>query len=74
MINIGNMGKISVTVEVEHGNPNIGCQICKDGEVVTFESLSAEDKQRVVRAFAGGYGLFYGHIDIEEEASEVQIR
>lgn len=68
------MGKISVTVEVERGNPNIGYAIHKDGELVSFESLSVEDRERVVKAFAGGYGLFYGHIDIEEESSEVQMR
>lgn len=68
------MGKISVTVEVERGNPNIGYTIHKDGELVSFESLSVEDRERVVKAFAGGYGLFYGHIDIEEESSEVQMR
>ena len=51
-----------------------GTKTVINGETITWESMSLDERQRVVNAFAGGYGLFAGFIDVEQEASEVQLR
>ena len=61
-------------ITIERGNPNVGYSFEKDGETITWESMTLDERQKVVNAFAGGYGLFAGHIDVEQEASEVQLR
>lgn len=68
------MSMLTVTIDIEKGNPNVGYDFEKDGETITWESMSLDERQRVVNAFAGGYGLFAGFIDVEQEASEVQLR
>lgn len=68
------MNMMTVKIEIKRGNPNVGYSFEKDGETITWESMSLDEKQKVVNAFAGGYGLFAGHIDVEQEASEVQLR
>lgn len=65
---------MTVKITIERGNPNVGYGFEKDGEAITWEAMSLDERQKVVNAFAGGYGLFAGHIDVEQEASEVQLR
>lgn len=65
---------MTIKIEIERGNPNVEYGFEKDGEAITWESMSLDERQKVVNAFAGGYGLFAGHIDVEQEASEVQLR
>lgn len=68
------MSMLTVKIDIEKGNPNVGYGFEKDGKTITWESMSLDERQRVVNAFAGGYGLFAGFIDVEQEASEVQLR
>ena len=68
------MKTIKIEIDIERGNPNVGFAFYKDGEQVKWESLTNNERQKVVNAFAGGYGLFAGHIDIAQEANEVQLR
>lgn len=65
---------MTIKITIERGNPNVVYGFEKDGEAITWESMSLDERQKVVNAFAGGYGLFAGHIDVEQEASEVQLR
>lgn len=68
------MEKLEINIVIERGNPNVGFNFTKDGQIVRYEALDADERQKVVNALAGGYGLFAGRIDIEQEASEVQLR
>ena len=67
------MKTIKIEIDIERGNPNVGYTFTKDGEVTSWEALTTDERQKVVNAFAGGYGLFAGHIDIDEP-SKVQLR
>ena len=68
------MKTIKIEIDIERGNSNVGFAFYKDGDRVTWDSLTNDDRQKVVNAFAGGYGLFAGHIDVVQEANEVQLR
>lgn len=68
------MKTIKIEIDIERGNPNVGYAFQKDGQLVTWDELTSDERQKVVNAFAGGYGLFAGHIDIVQEANEVQLR
>lgn len=68
------MKTIKIEIDIERGNPNVGYSFYKDGELVAWDSLTNDDRQKIVNAFAGGYGLFAGHIDIAQETNEVQLR
>ena len=68
------MKTIKIEIDIERGNPNVGYSFYKDGELVAWDSMTNDDRQKIVNAFAGGYGLFAGHIDIAQEANEVQLR
>ena len=67
------MKKLEINIVIERGNPNVEFNFTKDGQIVRYEALDADERQKVVNAFAGGYGLFAGHIDIPQE-SNVQLR
>lgn len=67
------MKTIKIEIDIERGNPNVGYAFQKDGQLVTWDELTSDERQMVVNAFAGGYGLFAGHIDIRQE-SNVQLR
>lgn len=67
------MKTIKIEIDIERGNPNVGYAFQKDGQLVTWDELTSDERQEVVNAFAGGYGLFAGHIDISQE-SNVQLR
>lgn len=69
------MEKLEINAVIERGNPNVLYQFMKDGEVVTWDNLTVDDRRMIVSAFAGGYGLFSGHIGYYEESEkEVQLR
>ena len=68
------MKTIKIEIDIERGNPNVGYVFQKDGQLVTWDELTSDERQKVVSAFAGGYGLFAGHIDVAQEANEVQLR
>ena len=68
------MKTIKIEIDIERGNPNVGYAFQKDGQLVTWDELTSDERQKVVNAFAGGYGLFAGHIDVAQEANEVQLR
>jgi hypothetical protein len=67
------MKTIKIEIDIERGNPNVGYAFQKDGQLVTWDELTSDERQKVVNSFAGGYGLFAGHIDIPQE-SNVQLR
>lgn len=67
------MKTIKIEIDIERGNPNVSYSFIKDGKLTSWDAMTKDERQQVVNAFAGGYGLFAGHIDIEEP-SKVQLR
>lgn len=67
------MKNIKIEIEIKRGNPNVGYAFYRDGQLVTWEDMTLDERQKAVNAFAGGYGLYAGHIDIPKE-SDVQLR
>lgn len=65
-----------MTLKIEMGDSNVLFTCEKNGEIITFDSLTKEERYRIVNALAGGFSLFSGQInvEVEQEASEVQFR
>lgn len=69
------MERVEVNIVILNDNPNIEISFKKDNQVVLWDDLTIPEKTRIVNAFAGGYGLFGGHLKVEEEvAPKIELR